>query len=345
MSTETEVASSYPGTFFLDRNNLAGIDEYLRGRKWIDSGEVVRRAERAGEGNMNCTLRIQTSERGFILKQARPWVEKYPHIPAPWNRAKAEAGFYQQVQANGQVSSHMPKLLGFDSVDRVLMLEDLGSAQDFTFVYGNGGSSVEEADLGILVHYLVALHRSFRDCNLAEIFSNTEMRALNHEHIFALPLRHDNGLDLEGITPGLTSLALELQSDSGYQEQVKALGECYLGDSRNGCLVHGDYFPGSWLKLEQRLYVIDPEFCFYGPPEWDIGVMIGHLCLAGVQEQLIAGVSNLYTAAMPVKIALIRKFAGVEIMRRLIGVAQLPLRCDLNEKRRLLELSRRLVVN
>ena len=38
---------------------------------------------------------------------------------------------------------------------------------------------------------------------------------------------------------------------------------------------------------------------------------------------------------------LIDGFCGVEIMRRLIGVAQLPLSCEAGEKRRLLELSRR----
>lgn len=37
-------------------------------------------------------------------------------------------------------------------------------------------------------------------------------------------------------------------------------------------------------------------------------------------------------------------FAGVEIMRRLIGVAQLPVRYGIEEKRRLLDLSRKLVL-
>lgn len=42
--------------------------------------------------------------------------------------------------------------------------------------------------------------------------------------------------------------------------------------------------------------------------------------------------------------ALARQFAGVEIMRRLIGVAQLPLVADLNQKEELLNLSRDLVL-
>jgi len=39
-----------------------------------------------------------------------------------------------------------------------------------------------------------------------------------------------------------------------------------------------------------------------------------------------------------------RRFAGVEIMRRLIGVAQLPLECGIERKGALLRLSRDLVL-
>jgi 5-methylthioribose kinase len=124
-----------------------------------------------------------------------------------------------------------------------------------------------------------------------------------------------------------------------------ALGIRYLDHSHGSCLIHGDYFPGSWLKTRDQVYVIDPEFCFFGPPEFDLGMMMGHLYLAGVFTELIASVYNLYTAAASINLSLALQFAGVEIMRRLIGVAQLPLRYDLPEKRRLLELSRRLVLS
>jgi 5-methylthioribose kinase len=211
MTVRAELAGKYPGTFLLDPNDLPGIVRYLRRREWIGSREIICGVEPAGEGNMNCTLRIQTSERTFILKQARPWVEKYPHIAAPWDRAEMEARFYQTVITHSQIAQHMPKLLGFDLLERVLMLEDLGLAQDFTFLYRNQESSLEAADFGVLTHYLVALHRSFRDCQFAEDFSNSKMRALNHEHIFVFPLRAGNGLDLDSITPGLGALARHLR--------------------------------------------------------------------------------------------------------------------------------------
>ena len=42
---------------------------------------------RAGDGNMNCTLRASLGGRTLILKQSRPYVAKYPSIPAPLDRA------------------------------------------------------------------------------------------------------------------------------------------------------------------------------------------------------------------------------------------------------------------
>ena len=48
-------------------------------------------------------------------------------------------------------------------------------------------------------------------------------------------------------------------------------------------------------------------------------------------------------AARGLNATLVAGFAGVEIMRRLIGVAQLPLTVDIERKRAWLNLSRRLV--
>ncbi|MDQ2899083.1 MAG: phosphotransferase [Acidobacteriota bacterium] len=321
-------------TFFLDPGDLPGITAFLNAQGWLDPNESIQNAERAGEGNMNCTLRVRTLSRSFILKQARPWVEKYPQIPAPANRAIFEARFYEHIGKRREVAAHMPALLGFDSDARLLMLEDLGPTEDV---------DLNESVIGELTQFLIALHTGFRGRELADVFSNAELRALNHEHVFVFPLRLGNGLDLDSITPGLAALAQKLQRDSGYRSEVTGLGELYL-DARGPCLLHGDYFPGSWLNARDLVWVIDPEFCFFGPPEWDAGVMLGHLHLAGCAPNLIASISRLYAAAAPLDRRLTLRFAGVEIMRRLIGVAQLPLAIGLKEKARLLDLSRKLVL-
>ena len=54
-------------------------------------------AEKIGDGNLNLTVRLHMERRSGILKQARPWVEKYPHIAAPVGRSAVEAAFYKTV--------------------------------------------------------------------------------------------------------------------------------------------------------------------------------------------------------------------------------------------------------
>jgi len=323
---------------FIDPGDLAGLERYAKARGFIPEGETLRSAAKAGEGNMNLALRLTTDDSSVILKQSRPWVEKYPQIPAPADRALVEIAFYEHARARPVLRDAMPRLLGADSDARVIVLEDLGEAQDFTPLYR--GDVLSEPDLEALVAYLATLHEPW---SLEPgIFENRDMRALNHEHIFRLPLDADNGLDLDAFTPGLKDAAEPLLKDRAYVERVRALGETYLADG--DVLVHGDYFPGGWLRTRQGVRIIDPEFCFIGPAAFDVGFMIGHLYLACQPEKVVDRVLALYPESGAIE-RLARQFAGVEIMRRLIGVAQLPTHLDLEKKQALLERSRKLVLS
>ncbi len=334
MTKKEEFLQQYPTTYFLDADDLAGLTSYLRARGWLTSDEHLQQAEKAGEGNMNYTLRINTATRSFILKQARPWVEKYPVIAAPWDRAVIEGRFYEMVQTQPAIAALMPKLIGVDATARILALEDLGAARDFTSLYR--GEELTAEQLAALVHWLCALHGSFTALKDKTALANRAMRDLNHQHIFDLPLQANNGLDLDAITPGLANEAHHLQTNDRYVSVVQSLGALYLQDG--AALLHGDYFPGSWLQTAAGVRVIDPEFCFFGPPEFDVGVLLAHLHLAQQPAGLIAQALQEYDA--PLDKALTWKFAGVEIMRRLLGVAQLPLRYGLPEKAHLLALAR-----
>jgi 5-methylthioribose kinase len=322
--------------FCLDAGDAAALRAKLVCLRWISSDEPLISAEKAGEGNMNLVLRVRTQTRSVILKQSRAWVEKYPHIAAPRDRILVEAAFYGVAGEHPDLARAMPRMLGFDAASRLLMLEDLGAASDFTFLYSHT-EPVSRAGLEALVRFAEHLHSATAAGGRNLVFANRDMRSLNHEHIFELPLRRGNGLDLDRITPGLATLAERLQIDAGYVQRVHALGGLYLADG-GAALLHGDYFPGSWLRTAAGPRVIDPEFCFYGPPEFDIGVMQAHMIIAGAGFDALAS----YSGSLDRRLA--GQFAGVEIMRRLIGVAQLQLARSLDEKAALLEESRRLVL-
>ena len=330
-----------PDAFVLDSYKLESISEYLQSRGWLLESERVVAAARAGEGNMNYTLRVRTSGRSIIMKQARPWVEKYPHLPAPWNRALIEGRFYQLIGTQPALAQRMPRLLGFDPKAHLLVLEDLGETQDFTDLYR--GAALPQEGLMALLQYLVDLHLAFRNYEAKSFFANPAMRELNHAHIFVIPLKRNNGLNLDSITPGLEAEAAQLRTDGPYTTAVFELGRRYLGNG--DALVHGDYFPGSWLRVPSGIKVIDPEFCFFGPAEFDLGVLIAHLYLARQPEILVRKSLTDYQGAAPLNTRLTLQFAGVEIMRRLIGVAQLQLPYGLEHKAERLALSRSLVLS
>jgi 5-methylthioribose kinase len=328
------------GPWLLNGADRVDVERYLISQGMLAPDAMPIAIARAGAGNMNLALRVTTRDgRSFILKQGRPWVEKYAHIPAPFERTIVEAAFYSAVQSEPGVARRMPTLFHVDPHNHVLLLEDIGGAGDFTSIYADG--AVTNATVAALVDWLGQLSRVSVPVDRRVVFSNRAMRALNHEHMFVFPLRDSNGLDLDGITAGLAEEARSLAADRAYVDAVAVLGLGYLCDGVT--LVHGDYFPGSWLKAADGLRVIDPEFCFLGDPEFDCGILAAHLMMAhcgpDVLELVVASVTE-----RRLDLSRVAGYAGVEIMRRLIGVAQLPLSFGIDRKRALLRLSRRLVV-
>ncbi|MBC7867191.1 MAG: phosphotransferase, partial [Gloeobacteraceae cyanobacterium ES-bin-316] len=317
----------------LDKNNLEDISTYLQSLRILEAGEIVSYAEKPGEGNMNYTLRLKAGDKSFIIKQARPYVEKYPQIAAPQQRALAEAGFYNQVKKSSLLKRLMPELLAADEANFILLLQDLGNATDGSFLYEPGKKLDQTAmeDLGL---FLTALHGGFKKEKEDELMANRELRLLNHEHIFVYPLQLENGFDLDTVQPGLQAISIPFKKSEALKQKAAELGKKYLEDADT--LLHGDFYPGSWLFTQEGIKIIDPEFCFYGHPEFDVAVLKAHLMMAEQQDEFISSVFTYYNKPFGFNEKLFDAFTGMEIIRRLIGLAQLPLSLTIEQKTTLL---------
>jgi 5-methylthioribose kinase len=341
MTTDLDGAGDH---FQLNREDLTGLKTYLIERGFAQPDETVV-AELAGEGNMNCVIRVRLPGGSLILKQARPWVEKYPSIAAPVERAASEARFYRFATRESLIAAMMPRLLEFDEKAALLVMEDLFAAEPLIDCY-QGSRQFSQRQLNELAKYTFALHSLVVPANERDGFRNTAMRRLSHEHIFDFPLRDDGALSemLERITPGLDHVAADLRQDRKYCDIVRTLGDRYLQQD-GPSLIHGDLFPGSLLQTGTgELRIIDPEFCFCGDPEFDIGVFYAHLLLSGHGEDALTWWLKDALQGHEYSDSLVFQYAGVEIMRRILGVAQLPVRASLEAKRRLLEQSRAMVL-
>ncbi|MFI8378539.1 phosphotransferase [Leeuwenhoekiella sp. NPDC079379] len=319
----------------------SALETYLKGQGWLLLNESLNAVEIPGAGNMNLTLRIKTRERSFIIKQSRDYVEKYPQVPAPEKRALREAEFYELIALEDSLSSMMPVLNGVDRINNVLNLEDLGDSRDYSFLYEEGVSLSLE-DLKEIIAFISQLHTTVNTATTQATLANVEMRKLNHEHIYNYPYLDDNGLNLDSVLMGLAEIAAPYKNDAVLKAELQKLGNRYLANGTT--LLHGDYFPGSWLKTKAGIKIIDPEFCFFGDPEFEMGVTLAHLKMAAQPEALIDSAIDLYTEKGSLDRQLCFKYMAAEILRRILGLAQLPLTLTLAKRKELLEESRSILV-
>lgn len=319
----------------IDLNEHSSLEALHSLPLWKENEKLLS-AESAGESNMNVVLRIKTNLRSVILKQSKSYVRKFPQIPAPIDRIEIEHTFYQLLQGDETLKKYSPSVILYYPEEHILLTEDLGNGTDFGMLY-QGKTELASDDLTSISQYLNALHQ----LEVTQFPDNSAMKNLNHEHIFHFPFLEENGFDLDAVQVGLQELSMTYKTDTTLKQAIHKLGERYLADGNT--LLHGDFYPGSWLKTEDGLKVIDPEFGFMGDREFDLGVFFAHLDLAQQDESLTHDFLQLYQHEISKN--LLNAYHGVEILRRLIGIAQVPVTLDLSQKKTLLEKARTLILS
>ncbi len=319
----------------IDLNGHSSLETLHSLPLWKENERLLS-AESAGESNMNVVLRIKTNLRSVILKQSKSYVRKFPQIPAPIERIEIEHTFYQLLQGDETLKRYSPSVILYYPEEHILLTQDLGNGTDFGMLY-QGKIELASDDLSSISQYLSALHQ----LEVTQFPDNSPMKKLNHEHIFHFPFLEENGFDLDSVQVGLQELSLNYKTDTTLKQTIHKLGERYLADGNT--LLHGDFYPGSWLKTYDGLKVIDPEFGFMGDREFDLGVLFAHLDLAQQEEHLKHDFLQLYQHEISKK--LLNAYHGVEILRRLIGIAQVPVTLDLSQKKTLLEKARTLILS
>ncbi|MEO6460133.1 MAG: phosphotransferase [Bdellovibrionota bacterium] len=323
----------FPSGFFIDSQNYLGLEVHLKRRSLLLADDRITHVESAGDGNMNLTLRVSLETgRTFIVKQSRPWCEKYPQIRAPATRTQTEAKFYSLLASDELLSSMTPQILDFDGLSGILSVQDLVNAKDCSVIYIE--KSFNSAAIRKLAAYLSRVHAKFTVSPRLERLANLEMRALNHEYIFLQPFSRAAAESLISRDPDLIDFAENsIWADRGLSTAAARLGSDYL--SKGDALVHGDFFPGAWMARGSELFVIDPEFAFHGQLEFDLGVVEAHFFLAGLPPASMELFFSLYEGDYDRD--QVSRYCGTEVIRRLIGLAGVPVSLTIFQKESLLK--------
>ena len=315
-------------------SSLSKLTLLLNKYNLLFDDEVLLKISKAGDGNMNIVLRVKSNKRSFIFKQSRPYVQKFKEIQAPIERINVEYNFYKSIN---QIESqrNFPKIIGYVKDHFFMMLEDLGISDDFLDIYIK--RKINKTSIIKLTRILKDIHL----CNYDDSYPlNNELKKLNHQHIFVLPFMKNNGFSLNSVQPGLEILANTFINKENLKNKSLVIGEKYLKKGKT--LLHGDFYPGSWMQNDNKIFVIDPEFSFVGDLEFDLGVFIAHIIIATQNKKYLNEIISYYSNS--VNIDLVSNYVGIEIIRRLIGLAQLPTNLTLKEKELLLKLSEHLLL-
>jgi 5-methylthioribose kinase len=322
---------------YIDKWSISEVEDHLN--KQLNLSVVVTSYTIAGEGNMNFTYRISTEcGQSFIIKQSPPFCAKFPSIPAPEKRIHSELQYYGLTDTNDNLREYSPTILGFDEQNLIAYMTDLGSGQDYETLYDLKSPRLAAETREQLVHYLKNLHSL--DTSNNPSFKNTEMRRLNADYIFKLPFDAKNtAINLDDITDGLQAEALKFKNNKEIRRMSQELEKSYWQDTTT--LIHGDYYPRSWLETDKGLFVIDPEFSFYGVPEFDLSVYLAHMSMCNDFNMNYLAVKNHYGDYNE---ELLSKLIAVEIFRRVMFVSQLPLHNSLKFKKELLDRSKEALI-
>ncbi|TFE72054.1 methylthioribose kinase [Methylacidiphilum caldifontis] len=300
---------NFPDLFLLEEQ-LPKIEIYLKKIHFLGPKETILSLSTCPAPCIDKSIRVITSQRTFILKQSRPWIECCPSSRAPLSRIFKEAEFYTICSKDSFLKAYVPSLLFVDSTNYLLILSDIGE-KNFPAIDENNLFSIEELDL--LLEFLSYLHHTFYKKKLIVRFENQAMRKYHWRNLFITSMKAKktalNSKDDETIY----ELKRKFLADWNFYSAMKHAGFQYL--DQGPTLIHGNFLPSSWIRTETGVGIINFESMICGRPEIDLGLLLAHLLLLGLTEHFLHALNH-YKQLMVFDTDFAFRIAGVEIFRQ-----------------------------
>jgi 5-methylthioribose kinase len=286
-----------------DSDRPKAVGEYLIARNFLDRGERVERLTPASPQGRNATWRVETNARAFVVKQFRPWPANGRAAPTADERFRAECQFYRTARIADGLGRSLPSLLHHDNRAGCVILEDV-AARD------SADLQLTSADATALAWFLVALHHHSQSVPDSARYGSREIVGWQMAHLFQQSPRASRqaaGRWLARFT------ALGEKARHAIEDAQARLA--HEGSS----LVHGDFTAANWVRARDgSLRVVDAEFSFFGPPEFDAGALLASLVHLRVPNEVLrAGVDVITRGCMRYHGRLTAAYAVVHLCDRL----------------------------
>lgn len=272
---------------------LEYIRSHPKAREILDVNAPLESAE-LSDGNLNFVFRVfekDRPERSILVKQGVPYLRV---AGESWPLSPARAGFearaleLQHRFAPGLV----PRPYWFDQTMSVNAMEDLRhhnvmrkpmvNRTRFENLGATVGDFLSRTLFGTSDFGLEAKEKK----TLQTRFANTELCEITEDLILTEPfepLLLGGKQNRNHFDPGVKNALEKLQADLEVKAQVSSLKHRFMTVAQ--ALLHGDLHTGSIMASDpdekglSDIRVIDPEFAFFGPIGFDVGLFVANLFL------------------------------------------------------------------
>lgn len=235
-----------------------------------------------GDGNLNLVFIVEGAEGAAVVKQALPYVRLVGDSwPLPLKRSFFEyhALTRQQARAPGSV----PEIYHFDEGQALIIMEYLSPHIILRRALIEGRQLPNIAkDIGLFMARTLFrgsdLHMATKDrkADLALFADNVELCDITENLVFSDPY-FDAKMNRH-TSPQLDGIVAELRADRDLKVEAQHMKHIFAANAET--LLHGDLHSGSIMVTDTETRMIDPEFAFYGPIAFDVGMLLANFWMA-----------------------------------------------------------------
>ena len=237
--------------------------------------------DEVGDGNLNLVYTVSSDAGDIIVKQALPYVRLVGDSwPLPLSRS-----FYEHevlVRQAKRDPGSVPQIIYFNKVQAIIAMEMLlphvilrkkliageyvdGLAQRLGKFCAR--TAFRGSDL--------SLQTADKKSDTALFQGNLALMGITESLVFTEPYF---AAEMNHHTDGLDPIVRILRSDVEMKTEAQRMLLKFTANTETLC--HGDLHSGSVMCTDNETKVIDPEFGFYGPMGFDIGMLISNYLMA-----------------------------------------------------------------
>lgn len=261
--------------------NEEDIIQYVKKHGFFREDENVSVIE-ISDGKINHVYRVTGENKTLIYKQAVPYARTVGEtMPLPLDRVRVEARVLQEYDRI--LPGSTPQVLLLDEAMAVLITEDMSPMQVGRTALINGTESERfTKDIAEFSAQTVFYTSDFyfdpiakKDLNAS--LMNPGMRQLTEELVFDKPFNFHESNYFEAR---LKNDVLFLSQDQKLRKEVAKLKHKFM--TKADALIHSDLHSGAIFVSEDRTVVFDTEFACFGPFGFDMAHFIANLFINGI---------------------------------------------------------------